>query len=65
MTPNETELGDMVAQLGGAMELVADADALVASKTHQPVVVTYGGEGVVVVTADPGIASRPAPHVGT
>ena len=63
-TPNETELRDLVALLGqGDGTSVADAASLVASKSHQPVLVTQGGDGVMVVTADLTARLVPAPRV--
>jgi ribokinase len=64
ITPNETELRDLVALLGERDGIsVADAAALVVSRSHQPVLVTQGGDGVMVVTADLAARLVPAPHV--
>lgn len=62
VTPNETELADLVARLatvgGGSTD---DAARAVGSLTNQPVVVTMGGRGVCVMGAD-GVARQvPAP----
>jgi len=52
VTPNETELGDIVRQLGETATGVAETDAAtVVARSGEPVVVTRGGEGVVVVDA--------------
>ncbi len=64
ITPNETELGDLASLLGQREGTSAEEDAaLIASKTHQPVVVTQGTAGVMVVTADLVARSVPAPAV--
>jgi len=64
ITPNETELRDLVALLGqGDGTSVGDAASLVASKSHQPVLVTQGGDGVMVITADLTTRLVPAPQV--
>ncbi len=53
ITPNETELGDLVSLLGQHEGTSAEEGAaLIASKTHRSVVVTQGTDGVLVVTAD-------------
>jgi ribokinase len=64
ITPNETELGDLASLLGQHEGTSAEEDAaLIASKTHQPVVVTQGTDGVLVVNADLVARRVPAPAV--
>jgi ribokinase len=63
LTPNGSELNDLAALVGGAIgSATADAHRL-ASMTHHPVVVTQGGDGVLVVTADGVVQLVPAPPV--
>ncbi|MEY2580705.1 MAG: ribokinase [Ilumatobacteraceae bacterium] len=64
LTPNETELRDLSALLGQREGTSAEDDAgQIASRTRQPVLVTQGTDGVLVVTPD-GVAQRvPAPAV--
>jgi ribokinase len=64
LTPNRSELSDLVILLGrrGRESAVADA-SLIAASTHRPVVVTQGGDGVLVVTADLVAQQVPAPTV--
>jgi ribokinase len=60
ITPNETELGDLVALLDGVESDTAEAGAaMVAGRSRQAVVVTQGGNGILVVAAD-GTARRVA-----
>jgi len=64
VTPNETELGDIVAQLGDTASGVAETDAAkVVSRSGHAVLVTRGAEGVVVVDPELGATSVAAPHV--
>jgi len=64
VTPNETELGDIVRQLGETATGVAETDAAtVVARSGEPVVVTRGGEGVVVVDAQLDAMHVAAPHV--
>ena len=61
LTPNATELVDLVESWGGAASASVEANALeVARRTGAAVVVTLGGEGVVRVGADGGVARFPA-----
>jgi ribokinase len=64
LTPNGSELYDLVKLLGrrGGDSAVADA-SLVAATSHRPVVVTQGGDGVLVVNADLVAQQVPAPAV--
>lgn len=59
LTPNGTELADLVARLGEGAGSVHDGAALLAARSHHPVLVTMGGDGVLVVSAD-GVARRVA-----
>jgi ribokinase len=53
VTPNDSELRDLVTLLGGGSGTSAiDNASRVASTSHGPVVVTQGGEGVLVVGPD-------------
>jgi ribokinase len=64
VTPNETELGDIVRQLGETATGVAETDAAtVVARSGEPVVVTRGGEGVVVVDAQLDAMHVAAPRV--
>ena len=64
VTPNETELGDIVRQLGETATGVAETDAaMVVARSGKPVVVTRGGEGVVVVDTQLDAMYVAAPHV--
>jgi len=64
VTPNETELGDIVRQLGETATGVAETDAaMVVARSGKPVVVTRGGEGVVVVDAQLDAMHVAAPRV--
>lgn len=63
LTPNETELSDLVTALGGPLAATVEANArAVASHTRAAVVVTVGGDGVVLVRADGSAAHLPAPE---
>jgi ribokinase len=52
LTPNGTELTDLVALLGEGSGFAADDAARIVARSHHPVVVTQGGDGVLVVTGD-------------
>jgi ribokinase len=53
LTPNGSELTDLVALLGEPSgESPVDAATRLVARSHQAVVVTRGGDGVLVVTAD-------------
>ena len=63
LTPNGSELSDLATLVGDAIgSAAADAQRL-AAMTHHPVVVTQGGNGVLVVTADGLVQLVPAPSV--
>ncbi|MEY2552647.1 MAG: ribokinase [Ilumatobacteraceae bacterium] len=63
LTPNGTELGDLLALTGdGGGSPVTDA-AQLATRTRRAVLVTQGGDGVLVVTPDGASHSVPAPSV--
>jgi ribokinase len=64
ITPNESELGDLVALLGDATgESEVDSASRIVAKSHQAVVVTQGGDGVLVVAADLTVERVAAPQV--
>jgi ribokinase len=63
VTPNGSELHDLVTLLGSDPGTSAeDAASRIAMVSHQPVVVTQGAEGVLLVTAD-SVVHVPAPSV--
>lgn len=63
LTPNGTELTDLVALTGvGSGDAATDASSL-AARSNQPVIVTQGGDGVLVVTADGASRHVAAPPV--
>ncbi|WP_271214998.1 PfkB family carbohydrate kinase, partial [Pseudonocardia halophobica] len=62
VTPNRSELRDLYALVEqGAAGSVAEMAAAVAARTGAPVVVTLGGDGVLVVDPERGAAPLPAP----
>jgi ribokinase len=62
VTPNETELRDLLALLGeGSGASAVDAAEQIVARSHQPVVVTLGGDGVLVVSVDSPPQQVPAP----
>jgi len=66
LTPNESELADLVERLGGRREPGASPAQMslpIAARTKAPVVVTLGRAGVLVVGADRGPTALPAPKV--
>jgi ribokinase len=64
VTPNESELGDLVAMLAdGTGQSVVDAASSIAAKSHQAVVVTQGGDGVLMISADLTMQHVSAPQV--
>jgi ribokinase len=64
VTPNESELGGLLALLGDSPGAsAADGAARVAERTGRPVVVTQGGDGVVWVDAGTPAQQVPAPSV--
>ena len=63
LTPNRSELSDL-AELVGAGSGAAAADAQhISAMTHHPVVVTQGGDGVLLVSGDGEVQLVPAPPV--
>lgn len=53
VTPNETELHDLTTLLGGNdAGSIEDAASRIVAISRQPVVVTQGGDGVLLVTSD-------------
>jgi ribokinase len=62
VTPNESELRDLLASLGeGTGASAADDAAHIVARSHQPVVVTQGADGVLVVGVDSEPQHVPAP----
>jgi ribokinase len=62
VTPNESELRDLLASLGhGSGASAADDAAQIVARSHQAVVVTQGGDGVMVVGVDSPPQHMPAP----
>ena len=60
LTPNESELGDLAAALGGASgDSPVESALRIVERSRHPVVVTQGGDGVLVVDAD--LAARRLP----
>lgn len=63
LTPNGSELSDLAALVGqGTGSAVGDA-AIIAARTHRPVAVTQGGDGVLVVSPDGSSRHVSAPPV--
>lgn len=64
VTPNRSELADLAILLGSIAESDVKANArLISSRTRNPVVVTLGGEGVLVFNADGTNFIFPTPRV--
>ena len=66
LTPNESELADLVERLGARQQpstSPAQMASSIATRTQAPVVVTLGRAGVLVVAADGGQTALPAPKV--
>lgn len=64
LTPNESELSDLVALLGGTSGDSAVESALrIVERSRHAVVVTQGGEGVLVVDADLSARRMPAQRI--
>ena len=63
VTPNESELCDLSALLGSKAAAPADDAARIMALTRHPVVVTQGGDGVLVVDVDTPARQVPAPSV--
>ncbi|HSB87008.1 MAG TPA: PfkB family carbohydrate kinase [Ilumatobacteraceae bacterium] len=63
ITPNASELAAVTALLGQTSGSVGSDAAHLAAITKQPVVVTLGGDGVMVVDPDGGVQRVPAPPV--
>ncbi len=63
VTPNETELRDLVARLGVSGGSSADDAAQIVARSRQSVVVTQGGDGVLMVAGDLVVRRVPAPAV--
>jgi ribokinase len=57
LTPNRSECLDLAERLGGPADDVATAAGWIGARTGAPVVVTLGGDGVLVVAGD-GTAQR-------
>lgn len=66
LTPNESELSDLIERLGtGQLAGASPAQmaSSIAARTRAPVVVTLGGAGVLVVADDGNPTALPAPEV--
>lgn len=64
VTPNRSELRDLVALLGeGNVDSAVDDASQIVARSHHPVVVTQGGDGVLVVAVDLVAEQVPAPPV--
>jgi ribokinase len=63
VTPNESELRDLLALLGSRGASPAEDAAEVVARSNQPVVVTQGGEGVLLVDPEAPVRQFPAPPV--
>ncbi len=63
LTPNGTELDDLVALLGQGPGSVVEGASVIVARSHRPVIVTLGGDGVLVVSADGSSQQVPAPPV--
>lgn len=61
VTPNRSELRDLYALVGEGAGETAEMAAAVAARTGAPVVVTLGGDGVLVVDPERGPTALPAP----
>ena len=64
LTPNESELGDLAAALGGASgDSPVESALRIVERSRHPVVVTQGGDGVLVVDVDLAARRVAAPPV--
>ena len=63
VTPNESELRDLVVLLGEHVTSPADAAARIVARSLHPVVVTHGGDGVLIVGLDTPARQLLAPSV--
>ena len=63
LTPNGTELDDVVAGLGHRASSADEGAALIVARSHRPVIVTQGGDGVLIVGADGSSQRVAAPPV--
>jgi ribokinase len=64
LTPNESELADLLALLGESRGVAAaDGAAKISAMTRRPVVVTQGGNGVLMVDGPAPARQVPAPAV--
>jgi ribokinase len=61
VTPNESELRDLVELLGEAGSSAADEAATIVARSHRAVVVTQGGDGVLMADVDGPARRIPAP----
>ena len=63
LTPNESELSDLLAVLDLSGAPTDDGAAQIVERSQRPVVVTQGGDGVLVVDVDTPAHRIPAPSV--
>jgi ribokinase len=63
LTPNGTELSDLVALLGHNSGSANDDASLIVARSRRPVIVTQGGDGVLMVSPDGGTRQVSAPPV--
>lgn len=66
LTPNESELADLIERLDAGQQPGASPAQMassIATRTNAPVVVTLGGAGVLVVAGDGSRTALPAPKV--
>ncbi len=63
VTPNESELRDLLALLGSTGASAADDAAQIVARSHHPVVVTQGGDGVLVADVGTPAHQVAAPRV--
>ena len=63
VTPNESELRDLLALVGWKAAAPAGDATQIVALTHHPVIVTQGGDGVLVVEVDTPARQVPAPSI--
>jgi ribokinase len=63
LTPNGSELSDLAALVGQSTGSAVGDAAIIAARSHRPVAVTQGGDGVLVVSPDGSSRQVSAPPV--